>query len=428
MSDRPYNPFQMAQEQFESIATLLDLDQAAVDLLRVPIREHHFSIPVRMDTGSMQIYRGFRVVHNDARGPAKGGIRFHPDETIDTMRALAMLMTWKTAVVDIPLGGGFGGVICDPHDLSQREQENLCRGWVRKLAKNIGPRIDIPQPEVMSSGQHMLWMLDEYEALMGSKHPGFITGKPKHMGGSLGREESTGHGVIITVREALKDLGVEPGRTKASVQGFGHVAQNAIQLYQQIGGTVICVSSWNHQQGKAFSIRKEEGIDLDELLSMANQFGEIDIQKAQEQGYEVLPGDAWLAQNVDILIPAALENQITTKNVSNISHRVRLIAEGASSPTTTQAEKQLLERGTMILPDMLANAGGVIFNYLEQVQSHENYYWQKEEVLGQLDMKMTSAYSEISQLAEDQDLSFRDAALIIAVERVSQACSDRGWI
>lgn len=428
MSISSYNPFQVAQEQFKSAADVLDLEQTARDLLHVPLQEHRFSIPVPMDNGKMHIFRGFRVLHNDARGPAKGGIRFHPDETIDTIRALAMWMTWKCAVVDIPLGGSFGGVVCDPHDLSRREQENLCRGYVRKAASYVGPRLDIPEPEVMTNAQHMLWMLDEYETLKGEKQAGFITGKPQHMGGSLGRKESTGFGVMITVREALKEMQLEPGGARASLQGFGTVAQNAIRLFQQMGGIVTCVSTWNHQEQRAYSIRKKDGFEQDELFGIANQFGEIDIPSARERGYDVLPGDAWLEQNVDILVPAALENQITGENCDNISHRVRLIAEGASGPTTPEAEKRLLERGIKIIPDMLANAGGVICNYLEQVQSHDNYYWQKEEVLGQLDMKMTSAFAEISGFATNHDMSLRDAALITAIERVVQASSDRGWI
>lgn len=428
MTDSPYNPFQVAQDQFDKAADLLELDQTARDLLRLPMQEHHFSIPVRMDTGSMKIFRGYRVMHNDARGPAKGGIRFHPDETIDTLRALAMWMTWKCAVVDVPLGGGFGGVICDPHDLSPLEQENLCRGWVRKVVKNLGPRVDIPEPEVMTNAQHMLWMLDEYEAITGAKHPGFITGKPRHMGGSSGRAESTGYGVIITVREALKEMDLDPRRTRASLQGFGNIAQYAIELFQRMEGTVTCVSSWNQQDRQTYAIKKEDGINLEQLQSIANHFGEIDIQKAQDLGYEILPGEAWLEQNVDLLIPAGLENQITADNVEKISSRVRLVAEGTNGPTTPEAEEKLLKQDITLIPDMIANAGGVISNYLEQVQSHENYYWQKEEVLGQLDMKMASAYTKVSEFAASQGLSLRDAALVIAVEKVVQACQDRSWI
>jgi glutamate dehydrogenase len=217
MATRAYNAFQMAQAQFDRIADLLDLDKPTRDLLRHPLREYHVSIPVRMDDGSFQIFRGFRVQHNDARGPGKGGIRFHPQETIDTVRALATWMTWKCAVVDIPLGGSKGGVICDPHNLSMREQEQICRGWVRQLAKNMGPTADVPAPDVMTSPQHMLWMLDEFETIHGERLPGFITGKPVGMGGSLGRKEATGYGVVFTVREALKEMEIPPSETTASV-------------------------------------------------------------------------------------------------------------------------------------------------------------------------------------------------------------------
>ncbi|PKL81383.1 MAG: glutamate dehydrogenase, partial [Ignavibacteriae bacterium HGW-Ignavibacteriae-3] len=230
-SDKAFNAFEMAQAQFDKVAEQLNLDAATRDLLRNPLREFHFSIPVRMDDGTSKVFRGFRVQHNDARGPAKGGIRFHPQETVDTVRALSMWMTWKCAVVNIPLGGGKGGVICDPHHLSMKEQEQICRGWVRQMAKNVGPLNDIPAPDVMTNAQHMLWMLDEFEAIQGAKYPGFITGKPVGMGGSLGRAEATGYGVVFTIREALKDMGIRPQDTSAAVQGFGNVSQFAIELY-----------------------------------------------------------------------------------------------------------------------------------------------------------------------------------------------------
>ena len=239
---RTFNAFEMAQKQFDDVAKILDLDEATKDLLRNPIREYHFSIPVKMDDGTSKVFRGFRCQHNDARGPAKGGIRFHPQETIDTVRALSMWMTWKCAVVDIPLGGSKGGVICDPHNLSEREQEQICRGWVRQIARDVGPLQDVPAPDVMTSAQHMLWMLDEYEVIHGGKYPGMITGKPVGMGGSLGRTEATGYGVIFTVREALKEMNIKPTDTTAAFQGFGNVAQYAIKLYNQLGGKVVCVS------------------------------------------------------------------------------------------------------------------------------------------------------------------------------------------
>ena len=422
------NPFEMAQAQFDKAAAILDLDPATRELLRWPLREHSFAIPVRLDDGRVQVFRGFRVQHNDARGPCKGGIRFHPQETLDTVRALAMWMTWKCAVVDIPLGGGKGGVICDPHHLSRREQEAICRGWVRQLARNLGPVQDVPAPDVMTSPQHMLWMLDEYETIHGGRYPGFITGKPVGMGGSQGRTEATGYGVVFTIREALKILGLKPQETRASVQGFGNVAQYAIQLYRQIGGTIICVSSWDQADQTSYAYRKESGIDLEELKGIANQFGGIDKEKARDLGYEVLPGDAWIEQPVEILIPAALEHQIRADNVGLVHSNVRLVAEGANGPTTPEADVVLQERKIFHVPDFLANAGGVTCSYFEQVQSNMNHYWEKDEVLGQLDLIMTSAFQAVTDLAQRRGLSMREAAYVIAVNRVAQACHDRGWV
>ncbi len=428
MADKSFNAFEMAQAQFDRVAGLLDLDEATRQLLRYNLREYHVSIPVRMDDGSHKVFRGFRVQHNDARGPAKGGIRFHPMETIDTVRALAMWMTWKCAVVDIPLGGGKGGVICDPHHLSMREQEQVCRGWVRQLSKNMGPLTDVPAPDVMTSAQHMLWMLDEFETIRGEKLPGFITGKPVGMGGSLGRTEATGFGVVFTIREALKELNIPPSETTASVQGFGNVAQYAIDLYQQIWGKVVCVSCWDQTDQTSYSFRKKNGIDLAELRGITDRFGGIDKAKAKELGYEILPGEAWLEQDVDILIPAALENQITAANVKKIGDRVKIIAEGANGPTSPEADAAIAKRKIFMIPDLLANAGGVTCSYFEQVQCNMNYFWEKDEVLGKLDVKMTSAFAAVSELAKKRGIYMRDAAYVIAVGRVARACKDRGWV
>jgi len=425
---KSYNPYEIAQAQFDRIADLLKLDQAARDLLRVPTREYHFTIPVHMDDGSVQVFQGFRVQHNDARGPGKGGIRFHPLETIDTVRALAMWMTWKCAVVDVPLGGSKGGVVCDPHNLSARETEQLCRGWVRQISRDVGPHLDVPAPDIMTNPQNMLWMLDEYEAIHGGKYPGFITGKPLSVGGSQGRKEATGYGVVFTIREALKELNREPRNTTASIQGFGNVAQHAIQLYERIGGTVVCVSSWNQADQTAYSFRKASGIRYEELLAATDAFGGIDVAKARDLGYEILPGDAWLEQDVEILIPAALENQITQENAARIHPRAIVLAEGANGPTSPEADTILSERNIFILPDFLANAGGVTCSYFEQVQSNMNYYWDKDEVLGKLDTKMTAAFHAVSDLARNQKLPMRDAAYVISVSRVAQACRDRGWV
>ena len=423
----PFNPFEMAQAQFDKAADVLGLDTATRELLRFPLREYHIAIPVRMDDGSMKVFRGFRIQHNDSRGPCKGGIRFHPHETADTVRALAMWMTWKCAVVDIPLGGGKGGVICDPHHLSAREQEGICRGWIRQVAKNVGPVNDVPAPDVMTTPQHMLWMLDEFEVINGGKYPGFITGKPVGAGGSLGRTEATGYGVVYTIREALKLKGIDIATTKASVQGFGNVSQYAIRLFQQLGGKVVCVSSWDQGDQTSYSFRKLSGVDADELLGITDRFGGIDKSKATGLGYEVLPGGAWIEQDVEILIPAALENQITGETVLKIKPSVKIIAEGANGPTTPEADKVIQERGIYVIPDFLANAGGVTCSYFEQVQCNMNFFWEKDEVLQKLDTKMTSAFHAVHELAQKRNLYMRDAAYVIAVSRVAKACKDRGW-
>jgi len=286
----------------------------------------------------------------------------------------------------------------------------------------------VPAPDVMTNSQHMLWMLDEYEAIRGAKYPGFITGKPVGMGGSLGRVEATGYGVMITVREAMKELGIDLENTTASFQGFGNVSQYAIELYQQMGGTPVCVSCWNQGEQKSYSFVKKDGFDLKTLLSITDQFGEIDKNRVQELGFEVLEGSAWLEQEVDLLVPAALENQITGENVRSISKRVKIIAEGANGPTTPEADVVLKERGVLVIPDFLANAGGVTCSYFEQVQSNQNYYWAKEETLGKLDLKMTNAYLAVSEFAKKNKLYTRDAAYMISVDRVANACRARGWV
>jgi glutamate dehydrogenase len=428
MKEAAYNPYQTAQAQFNKVADIIGLDDGTKELLGNTMREYQFNIPVRMDDGHVKVFRGFRVQHNDARGPCKGGIRFHPQETVDTVRALAMWMTWKCAVVDIPLGGGKGGVICDPHNLSMREQELLCRGWVRQLTNAIGPVQDVPAPDVMTNAQHMLWMMDEFEALHAGKFPGVITGKPVGLGGSLGRTEATGYGVIYTVREALKEMGIKPQDTTASCQGFGNVSQYAIELYHQLGGRVIAASYWDQGDQKAYTFRKKSGLDLDELWPITDKFGGIDKAKAKDMGYEILDENAWIEQDVDILMPSALENQINEETVGKISKNVKIIAEGANGPTTLQADNVIHERGIFMIPDFLANAGGVTCSYFEQVQCNMNYYWEKAEVLEKLDTKMTNAFHAVHEIAKKKNLYMRDAAYVISIDRVAQACKARGWV
>lgn len=422
------NAFETAQHQFDHVADMLQLDQATRDLLRNPMREYHFSVPVRMDDGKVQVFKGFRVQHNDARGPSKGGIRFHPMETIDTVRALAMWMTWKCSVVDIPLGGAKGGVICDPHNLTPRETEAICRGWVRQIARDAGPLRDVPAPDVMTNPQDMVWMLDEFEAIHGGRYPGFITGKPVGLGGSKGRTEATGYGVIFTIREALKELKLDAKKVSAAIQGFGNVAQYALELAEQLGITVVCVACWDQSEQKSFTFRKQSGVKFQELIGITNAFGGIDKGKAKELGYEILPGDAWIEQDVDILIPAAIEHQITAETAPRISKKVKIVAEGANGPTTVEGDAILAQRGIFVIPDFLANAGGVTCSYFEQVQCNMNYFWEKDEVLGKLDVKMTSAFHAVLEMSKKRKVGMRDAAYLIAISRVAQACRERGWV
>jgi len=426
--EKGFNPFAMAQAQFDRVAEMLGLEPGVREFLRWPQREYHFTIPVRMDDGSVKVFRGFRVQHSDVRGPCKGGIRFHPHETADTVKALATWMTWKCSVVDIPLGGGKGGVICDPHELSQLEQERICRGWVRQVWKNVGPVQDVPAPDVMTSGQHMIWMLDEFETLSGGKYPGFITGKPVGVGGSLGRTEATGYGVIYTVREALKRKGIDIKTTTMAVQGFGNVAQYAVDLFTRYGGKVVCVSCWDQKDQVSYTYRKMDGIDLKFLMGITDKFGTVDAGKAIAAGYEKLPGDAWIETEADILVPAALENQINGESAKKIHPRVKILAEGANGPTTPDADEVIKQRGIYLIPDFLCNAGGVTCSYFEQVQNNMNYYWEKDEVLSKLDTKMTNAFHAVADMAEKHNAYMRDAAYMIAIERVAKAAQLRGLV
>lgn len=427
MAAKTYNPYENAQAQFDRAADLMDLDSGVRELLRQPMQEVHFTIPVKMDDGSTRVFKAFRIRHNDARGPAKGGIRFHPNETVDTVRALSMWMTWKCAVVDIPLGGGKGGVICDPRTMSQGEQERLCRGYVRRLRELLGPNQDVAAPDVMTNGQHMLWMLDEYETITGGHYPGMITGKPVGMGGSLGRTEATGFGVVYCLSECLKNAGIPVENTSASLQGFGNVAEYVAKKYTQLGGKLVCVSCWNREDGKAYTFRKLSGCDAEELVSIKDKFGSINKEKALALGYEVLEGDAWLSQDVDILIPAALENQITPAVFDKISPKVKILCEAANGPTTPDSDPLIKERGIQLIPDFLCNAGGVTCSYFEQVQCNMNFFWDKDQVLERLERTMVNAYQAVAKLAKEQNLYMRDAAYQIAVNRVVNAVKLRGW-
>ncbi len=423
------NAFEMAQRQFDGVADLLKLDPQVREILRWPLREYSFRIPVRMDDGTIKVFQGFRVQHNDARGPNKGGIRFHPAETLDTVRALATWMTWKCAVADIPLGGGKGGVICDPATLSVGEKERLCRGWVQQMWKNIGPRQDVPAPDVGTTPQMMGWMMDEYSRLSGEYTPGVITGKPLGGGGSLGRTEATGFGVIYTVREAMKHLGLDSSKCTASIQGFGNVAQYAaIGFIEFLKGKVVCVSCYDREDKTSYTYYKADGVDPRFLMSITDQYGSIDKAKAKAAGYTIEAGDAWLTKEVDVLIPAAIENQITAENVDKISSKVKIVAEGANGPVTPEADEVFKKRGIFDIPDFLCNAGGVTCSYFEGVQNDMNFYWTKEEVLEKLDTKMTQAFHGVLEMSQKEKVYMRDAAYMVAIARVVKAMELRGWI
>ena len=425
----PINAFQMAQHQFDGVAQMLNLDPPVAEILRWPAREFKFTIPVRMDDGSMRLFFGYRVQHNDARGPSKGGIRFHPAETLDTVRALAMWMTWKTSIADIPLGGGKGGVPVDSASLSVTEKERLCRGWVDQMWRNIGPRQDVPAPDVGTTPQMMGWMMDEYSKLTGQYNPGVITGKPLGGGGSLGRTEATGYGVIYTVREAMKHLKMAHTKSVAALQGFGNVSQYAAIGFSEIlGGKVACVSCWDHKDRKAYTYSHPKSVNARFLQTITDQYGTIDKDKARQEGYVIEDGDAWISKDADVLIPGALEGQINAESVKRVSDRLRLVAEGANGPTTPEADDVFKSNNIFVIPDFLCNAGGVTTSYFESVQNDMNFYWTGEEVLQRLDTKMTQAFNSILEVAEGEKVYMRDAAYMVAIGRVVKAMELRGWI
>ncbi len=423
------NAFEMAQAQFDKVADQLKLDSQVRELLRWPAREFHLRIPVRMDDGKIRVFQGFRVQHNDARGPNKGGLRFHAAETIDTVRALAMWMTWKCAVADIPLGGGKGGVVVDPSTLSVAEKERLVRGFVRMMVRNIGPRQDVPAPDVGTTPQMMGWMMDEYSSIVGQYTPGVITGKPVGGGGSLGRTEATGFGVIFTVREAMKHLGMDSKTSTAAIQGFGNVGQYAaIGFKEHLGGKVVCVSCWDREDKVSYTFTKDEGIDARFLMSITDQYGTIDKEAAKAAGYKIEEGGAWISKDVDVLIPAALEGQVTAETVTKISDTVKILAEAANGPTTPEADVVIQQKGIFVVPDFLCNAGGVTVSYFEAVQNDQNYYWPKEQVLTALDQKMTSAFESVLHMSLDQKVYMRDAAYMVAIAKVVKAMELRGLV
>ncbi len=412
-----YNSFEVAQSQIKAAAELLNLDRATLDLLLWPQREFKFTLPVKMDNGETSIFHGYRIQHNFARGPAKGGIRFHPDETIDTIRALAGWMTWKTAVVDLPLGGGKGGVVCDPRKMSERELENTARAYVRALWQHIGMDRDVPAPDVYTNPQTMAWMMDEYETITNQHQPGVMSNKPISLGGSEGRRDATARGGVMVVREACKAFRVDPAGPFA-IQGFGSTGQRAALFHQELlgGGKLIAVSD---SSGAIFN---PSGINPRELVGHKLRTGSV----VGFPGAEAIDAAEVLELDVNVLYPSALENAINVRNAKRI--KARIICELANGPTTPQADKILFEKGIHVIPDILANAGGVTASYLEMVQNRDSYYWEENLVYERLDKIMTRAYHTVYNAVQARKVTPRLGAMMVAVARVAEACKLRGWV
>jgi glutamate dehydrogenase (NAD(P)+) len=412
------NPFKIAQAQLDEAAEKLGLDEATHELLRWPQREYVVTIPVKMDNGTTKIFHGYRVQYNSSRGPTKGGLRWHPDETIDTVRALGAWMTWKTAVVDIPLGGGKGGVTCNPKELSKNEQERLARGYIRALGDIFGVHKDVPAPDVYTTPQIMAWMMDEFENIVRESQPGMITGKPLPIGGSEGRHDATARGGVFTVREAGKLLKIDPAKATYAIQGFGNAGQYAATLHKEIlkGGKLVAVSD---SRGGVY---KATGINPEKIVQYKLDTGSV----IGFPGTKPISNEDLLVLDVDILYPSALENVITEHNAKNI--KAKISCELANGPTTPEADKILYKKGVHVIPDFLANAGGVTVSYFEQVQNTYNYYWTLEEVYRQLDAKMTKAYHEVYEMHKELKVHMRLAAYLVAVKRVADACKLRGWV
>ncbi len=411
------NPFEIAQRQLDEAAELLGLDEATHQLLRWPRRELQVTVPVRMDDGTVQVFHGYRVQYNDARGATKGGLRWHPDETIDTVRALAAWMTWKTAVVDIPLGGGKGGVTCNPKEMSLGEQERLARGYIRAIHRMIDDETDVPAPDVYTNPQIMAWMMDEFSVIKGYNVPGVITGKPLPLGGSEGRGDATARGGVYTVREAGKVLGIDLKGATAAIQGYGNAGRFAHKLGEELLGLkVIAISD---SRGGVY---REEGIPFEEGVAWKNKNGTV-VDMANTKN---ITNEELLELDVVVLFPSALENVITEANASDI--KAKISAELANGPTTPEADKILNEKGIYVIPDFLCNAGGVTVSYFEQVQNTYDFYWPLELVHERLDAKMTAAFHAVHKMAQDMNVHNRLAAYLVAVQRVAEACKLRGWV
>jgi len=411
------NPFEISQRQLDTAAAKLNLDPQVHELLREPLRTLEVHFPIRMDDGKVKTFTGFRVQYNDARGPTKGGLRFHPEETIDTVKALAAWMTWKTAVVDIPYGGSKGGVICNPKELSRTELEGIARGYVRAIGRFIGPEKDIPAPDVYTTPQVMGWMMDEYSKMVGYNVPGVITGKPIPLGGSLGRGDATARGTVYCIIEAAKELDIDLKGATVAIQGYGNAGYYCGTLMEELAGSkVVAVTD---SRGGVYD---ENGIDPVAVKEYKQQNGTVSGFK----GFKVITNDEVLELDVDVLIPAAIENVITHRNAANI--KAKIIGEAANGPTTPEADEILFKNGQYVIPDFLCNAGGVTVSYFEWVQNIGGYYWPIDQVHEQLKAKMVKAFYETHNMAKHHNVDNRIGAYMVSVQRVAEAMKLRGWV
>ncbi len=410
------DPFEIALKQLNKAAEVMKLDRQALELLSSPMNIFQFSIPVKMDDGKTKVFQGFRVRYNNARGPAKGGIRFHPDETLSTVKALSAWMTWKTAITNLPLGGGKGGVICDTKKMSQAELERLSRGYVRAAYDFIGPEIDVPAPDVYTTPQIMAWMMDEYEKIARHSAPGVITGKPLENGGSLGRGDATARGGMYVLEEAAKTIQLDLSKVKVAIQGFGNAGQYAMKLVAEMfKSKVVAISDTKG------GIYLESGLDYDKVMEHKKKTGSV----ANFPGSKNISNEELLELPVDVLIPAAIENQIRGDNASKI--KAKIILELANGPTTPEADEILFKNQVMVLPDFLANSGGVTVSYFEWVQNQGGYYWTEQEVYDRLRLKMNQATHDVLFTAKSHNVDNRTGAYIVSVKRVADAMKLRGW-
>ncbi len=415
--NKEFKIYEVVLSQLEEAANELNLDPQVRALLKEPMRTLIVSIPVRMDDGGIRVFKGFRCQHNDVLGPTKGGIRFHPQVEMEEVEALAAWMTFKCALVGIPYGGAKGGVLCNPKEMSKTELEKLSRRFIQALEPIIGPEKDIPAPDVYTDAQVMSWFMDEFSKIKGVYSPGLVTGKPRILGGSYGRDSATARGLMYVTREGAKKIGLDLEGATVVIQGYGNAGSFSGIFLRELGCKVIAA---NDSSGGVYN---PDGLNAEKLRDFKNENGEL-------QGYpgsvKNISNKELLALECDILVPAALENQINKENVGNIN--AKIIAEAANGPTTPEADRVLNKGGTLVIPDILANAGGVTVSYFEWVQNLYNYYWDREEVDQKLEKVMVSAFNRTNEMAEERGVTFRTAAYMVAINRLTEAMAARGWV